>query len=82
MADHPLPPDIQRLDGNPHVAFGGNGAHFCMDASLARFALRVMFEEAHPRAPDLERTTDGPTPLRPAHFVSGIETLPVRAPQG
>jgi cytochrome P450 family 142 subfamily A polypeptide 1 len=79
--DAPFRFDIDRHP-NPHVAFGGNGAHFCLGASLARLELRVMFEEVLARAPDLERTTEGPPPLRPANFVSGIETLPVRAPNG
>ena len=79
--DEPFRFDIDRHP-NPHVAFGGNGAHFCLGASLARLELRIMFEEVLARAPDLERTTEGPPPLRPANFVSGIESLPVRAPRG
>ena len=39
---------------NPHVAFGGYGAHFCLGASLARLELRVMFEELMTHAPVLE----------------------------
>jgi cytochrome P450 family 142 subfamily A polypeptide 1 len=60
------------------VAFGGRGAHFCLGSSLARLELRVMFEELLRRIPDLEPATDAPPALRPANFVVGIESLPVR----
>jgi cytochrome P450 family 142 subfamily A polypeptide 1 len=62
---------------NPHVAFGGYGAHFCLGASLARLELRVMFEEIIRRLPNLEYAAQGPPPLRPSNFIVGIEHLPV-----
>jgi cytochrome P450 family 142 subfamily A polypeptide 1 len=69
--------DVTR-DPNPHVAFGGRGAHHCLGSSLARLELRVMFEELLRRFPDLELATSERPPLRPANFVVGIEALPVR----
>ncbi len=65
-------------DPNPHVAFGGYGAHFCLGASLARLELRVMFEELARRVPNLELESDAPPPLRASNFIVGIEHLPVR----
>jgi len=75
--DEPFRFDTAR-DSNPHVAFGGRGAHFCLGSSLARLELRVMFEELLRRLPDLELASPEPPPLRPANFVVGIESLPVR----
>jgi cytochrome P450 family 142 subfamily A polypeptide 1 len=63
---------------NPHVAFGGYGAHFCLGASLARLELRVMFEELMTTAPRFALADDAPPPLRPSNFIVGIEHLPVR----
>jgi cholest-4-en-3-one 26-monooxygenase len=71
--------DVAR-DPNPHVAFGGRGAHFCLGSSLARLELRVMFEELLRRFPEMELASSEPPPLRPANFVGGIEHLPVRFP--
>jgi cytochrome P450 family 142 subfamily A polypeptide 1 len=65
-------------DPNPHVAFGGSGAHFCLGSSLARLELRVLFEELLRRFKGLELATNEPPALRPANFVVGIEALPVR----
>jgi cytochrome P450 family 142 subfamily A polypeptide 1 len=62
---------------NPHVAFGGYGAHFCLGASLARLELRVMFEEIVERLPDLALASDDPPPLRASNFIVGLEHLPV-----
>ena len=73
--------DVRR-DPNPHVAFGGRGAHHCLGSSLARLELRVMFEELLRRFPDLALATSEPPPLRPANFVVGIEALPVRFAPG
>ena len=69
--------DIER-NPNPHVAFGGYGAHFCLGASLARLELRVMFEELVAGLPDLELASEEPLPLRPSNFIVGIEHMPVR----
>ena len=35
--------DVRRAP-NPHVAFGGGGAHFCLGASLARLEIRCLFD--------------------------------------
>jgi cytochrome P450 family 142 subfamily A polypeptide 1 len=65
-------------DPNPHLAFGGRGAHHCLGSSLARLELQVMFEEIVRRIPDLALESSEPPALRPANFVVGIERLPVR----
>jgi len=67
--------DIRRQP-NPHLAFGF-GPHFCLGAALARLELRVMFEEAIRRLPDLE-LVGGDLPYRASNFVSGLEAMPVR----
>ena len=74
--DDPFTFDIRRTP-NDHLAFG-HGPHFCLGASLARLELRVVFEELLDRFPDLHLVDLEEPPLRPANFVSGIETLPVR----
>jgi cytochrome P450 family 142 subfamily A polypeptide 1 len=71
--------DVAR-DPNPHVAFGGRGAHHCLGSSLARIELQVMFEELLRRFPEMELASEAPPALRPANFVVGIEELPVRFP--
>ena len=75
--DDPFRFDIRR-DPNPHIAFGGRGAHHCLGSSLARLELRVMFEELLRRFPDMALESDDPPPMRPANFVVGAEALPVR----
>jgi cholest-4-en-3-one 26-monooxygenase len=62
---------------NEHLAFG-NGPHFCLGNSLARLELVVMFEALLTRLPDLEPVSDEEPAYRPANFVSGYETMPVR----
>ena len=68
--------DVER-NPNPHVAFGGNGNHFCLGSSLARLELRVMFEELISRLPQIKLATAERPTLRPANFVGGIEELMV-----
>jgi cholest-4-en-3-one 26-monooxygenase len=60
---------------NEHVAFGF-GTHFCLGASLARLEIRTMVAAIAERLPELE--VAGEPTVRPANFVSGFETLPVR----
>jgi len=75
--DDPFRFDVQRTP-NEHLAFGF-GAHFCLGQALARLELKVMFEQLLLRMPDMEFATDAATlPRRPANFVSGLESMPVR----
>lgn len=70
--------DIARAD-NRHVAFGGNGRHYCLGAQLARLELKVLFEDVLDRLPGIELVDpDVVQPERAGNFVLGIETLPVR----
>ncbi|MBE1536810.1 cytochrome P450 [Actinomadura algeriensis] len=62
---------------NEHLAFG-NGPHFCLGNSLARLELEVMFGRLLARLPDLEPVGSDEPLHRPANFVSGYETMPVR----
>ncbi|MBX7434522.1 cytochrome P450 [Mycobacterium sp. Y57] len=50
--DHPFSFDILR-DPNPHVGFGGTGAHYCIGANLARMTIELMFEAIAEHMPDL-----------------------------
>jgi cytochrome P450 family 142 subfamily A polypeptide 1 len=62
---------------NEHIAFGF-GTHFCLGASLARLEISVMLDEVLTRMPALAVAhPDAEPELRPANFVSGLESLPV-----
>ena len=50
--DHPDDFDILR-DPNPHVGFGGTGAHYCVGANLARMTIDLMFNAIADHMPDL-----------------------------
>ncbi|NNL68264.1 MAG: cytochrome P450 [Myxococcales bacterium] len=75
--DEPDRFDVDR-DPNPHLAFGGFGAHFCLGASLARLELRVMFEELLTGLPPLALESDAPLSRTPSNFIPGIRAMPVR----
>ncbi|MGY0062391.1 cytochrome P450 [Streptomyces sp. LZ34] len=45
--------DLAR-DPNPHLSFGGGGAHYCLAAQLARAQLRILFRELLQVLPDIE----------------------------
>jgi cytochrome P450 len=66
--------DVRRQP-NPHLGFGGGGAHFCLGANLARREITVIFEELHRRIPDIGATEE-PDCLQSA-FIHGIKRLPV-----
>ncbi|NUW35029.1 cytochrome P450 [Nonomuraea sp. SMC257] len=67
--------DIGR-DPNPHIGFGGGGAHFCLGNHLAKLELKVLFEQLARRYPRLRRTGEARR-LR-SNFINGIKELPVR----
>ncbi|GAA2565606.1 cytochrome P450 [Mycolicibacterium diernhoferi] len=50
--DDPFRFDILR-DPNPHVGFGGTGAHYCIGANLARMTIDLMFNAIADAMPDL-----------------------------
>jgi len=66
--------DVGR-DPNPHLGFGGGGAHFCLGANLARREIRVAFDELHREIPDIV-ATDEPARLL-SQFIHGIKSVPV-----
>jgi cytochrome P450 len=66
--------DVTR-DPNPHMGYGGGGAHFCLGANLARREIRVLFEELHRQTPDIVATEE-PAILHSA-FIHGIKRLAV-----
>jgi cytochrome P450 len=53
--DEPFRFDLAR-NPNPHVGFGGRGAHFCLGAHLARRQIRTMFERLLARTDAIEPT--------------------------
>jgi len=50
--DDPFAFNIQR-DPNPHVGFGGTGAHYCVGANLARMTIDLMFNAIADAMPDI-----------------------------
>jgi len=73
--DQPESFNIQR-NPNSHLAFGF-GTHFCLGNQLARLELSLMTGRVLQRLPDLRLADDSALPLRPANFVSGLESMPV-----
>ncbi|MCV7102654.1 cytochrome P450 [Mycobacterium palustre] len=60
---------------NPHLGFGGGGAHFCLGANLARREIRVVFDELRREMPDVVAVEE-PSRLL-SQFIHGIKRLPV-----
>lgn len=72
--DAPYRFDIRR-DPNPHLAFGGHGAHYCLGANLARLEVGLIFDAIADVLPDISKSGE-PRRLRHA-WVNGIKDLPV-----
>jgi len=72
--DHPERFDILRSP-NPHVGFGGTGAHYCLGANLARLEIDLMFNAIADAMPDITRVGD-PQRLR-SGWLNGVKRLPV-----
>ncbi|HSV40753.1 MAG TPA: cytochrome P450 [Nocardioidaceae bacterium] len=66
--------DITR-NPNPHLAFGGHGAHYCIGANLARMEVELIFNAIADHAPDITQAGD-PRRLRHA-WINGIKELQV-----
>jgi cholest-4-en-3-one 26-monooxygenase len=60
---------------NPHVGFGGTGAHYCLGANLARLEIDLMFNAIADALPDMTKAGD-PQRLR-SGWLNGIKRLPV-----
>jgi cholest-4-en-3-one 26-monooxygenase len=67
--------DITR-DPNPHLAFGGHGAHYCIGANLARLEVEIIFDAIADRMPNIRQAGE-PRRLRHA-WINGIKELPAR----
>ncbi len=72
--DDPFVFDITR-DPNPHLSFGGHGAHYCIGANLARLEVRVIFEALAEHAPGI-RSLGSERRLRHS-WINGIKELQV-----
>ncbi|HWT48804.1 MAG TPA: cytochrome P450 [Mycobacterium sp.] len=66
--------DVAR-NPNPHLGFGGGGAHFCLGANLARREIRVVFDELRREIPDIVAIEEPARLL--SQFIHGIKRLPV-----
>ena len=72
--DRPFDFDIMR-NPNPHLAFGGNGAHFCIGANLARMEIKLIFNEIADQIPDIAKLAE-PQRLR-SGWINGVKELSV-----
>ncbi|WP_280251909.1 cytochrome P450 [Nocardia abscessus] len=62
--------DVLR-DPNPHLAFGGTGAHFCVGANLARLEIDLMFNAIADVMPNLTQLAE-PERLR-SGWINGVK---------
>ncbi len=56
-------------------AFGGNGAHFCIGANLARMEIKLIFNEIADQIPDISKLAE-PQRLR-SGWLNGVKKLEV-----
>jgi cholest-4-en-3-one 26-monooxygenase len=71
--------DIGR-DPNPHLGFGGSGAHYCLGASLARLEIDLIFNAIAEHMPDITRA--GPERRLRSGWLNGIKEFPVNYGSG
>ncbi|AYJ51324.1 cytochrome P450 [Rhodococcus sp. P1Y] len=72
--DEPEKFDILR-NPNPHVGFGGHGAHYCIGANLARMEINLMFNAIADHIPDISKLGD-PRRLR-SGWLNGVKEFQV-----
>jgi cholest-4-en-3-one 26-monooxygenase len=68
--DDPFTFNILR-DPNPHVGFGGTGAHYCMGVNLARMTIDLIFNAIADHIPDL--TSEGKPERLRSGWLNGIK---------
>ena len=68
--------DIRRTPNQHRGHLGGGGLHFCLNMSLARMEMSILFEELVKRVGSVERT--GPVKRLRSNFINGLKHLPVR----
>lgn len=61
---------------NPHLSFGGHGAHYCIGANLARMTVGLMFNAIADHCPDISLISD-PRVLRHS-WINGIKEMQVK----
>jgi cholest-4-en-3-one 26-monooxygenase len=66
--------DIRR-DPNPHLGFGGTGAHYCVGANLAKLEIDLIFNAIADHMPNIRQTSE-PRRLR-SGWLNGIKELRV-----
>jgi cholest-4-en-3-one 26-monooxygenase len=78
--DEEVFPESNRFDvrrnPNPHITFGGGGAHFCLGYSLARLEINLIFEELIKNIATFELT--GPVARLRSNFINGVKHIPMR----
>ena len=72
--DRPFEFNISR-DPNPHLGFGGNGAHYCIGANLARMEIKLIFNELADQIPNISKLSE-PQRLR-SGWINGVKELAV-----
>jgi cholest-4-en-3-one 26-monooxygenase len=60
---------------NPHLGFGGNGAHYCIGANLARMEIKLIFNEIADQIPNIAKLAE-PQRLR-SGWINGVKELTV-----
>ena len=66
--------DVTR-NPNPHLGFGGTGAHYCIGVNLARLEIDLIFNAIADAMPDIAKAGDAER-LR-SGWLNGIKRLPV-----
>ena len=72
--EEPMRFDINRSP-NPHLGFGGSGAHFCLGANLARLEIELIFNAIADQMPNI-RKSGQPRRLR-SGWLNGIKEFRV-----
>jgi cholest-4-en-3-one 26-monooxygenase len=60
---------------NPHLGFGGSGAHYCLGANLARLEIELMFNAIADHMPDIALA--GPPVRLRSGWIHGVKEMPV-----